>query len=82
MCLQRQYNRGMNSKERDLLNATHKHGTVGAAGLALGLKRSTIYYYQVKWERRGWYDGEELTEEAPPFEPTLRQQMLETLGMG
>lgn len=67
----------MNSKERDLLNWTHKLGTIDDAATHLGINAG---YYRRKWEAKGWMDEDgNLTEAAPPFELTLRQQMLETL---
>lgn len=76
----------MNSKERDLLNWTHKLGSAALAGERLGLKPASVGYYSRKWEAKGWMDEDgNLTEAAPPFELTLRQQLLEAghgLGLG
>lgn len=68
----------MNSKERDLLETTRKIGSISKAGELLGFTAGSIAYYAHKWQSKGWFDGAELTSEAPPAEKTLRQTLLES----
>lgn len=68
----------MNSKEQRLLNAVYDHQDeldFNEIIEKVGLPRGQGYYYRDKWTQKGWFDGERLTEAAPPRTETVRSAL-------